>query len=146
MQKRMLLTPALVLCFALNASAQFHGSIEGAITDASQAGVPDAQVVLVQESTQFTQRSTSSEGGFFRITQLPPGQYRLEVSRSGFKTWVQTNLVLAGGEARTVYPTLAVGDHVAKVEVSAAVNAIETSSSNVSRSLEEKPLSEVPRV
>jgi len=110
MQKRMLLTPALVLCFALNASAQFNGSIEGTITDASQAGVPDAQVVLVQESTQFTQRSTSSEGGFFRITQLPPGQYRLEVSRSGFKTWVQTNLVLAGGEARTVYPMLAVGE------------------------------------
>jgi len=146
MQKRMLLTPALVLCFALNASAQFNGSIEGTITDASQAGVPDAQVVLVQESTQFTQRSTSSEGGFFRITQLPPGQYRLEVSRSGFKTWVQTNLVLAGGEARTVYPMLAVGEQVAKVEVTAAIGAIETSTSNVSRSVEEKTLSEVPMV
>src|SRR5216683_5086546 len=146
MQKRMLLTPALVLCFALNASAQFNGSIEGTITDASQAGVSDAQVVLVQESTQFTQRTTSSESGFFRITQLPPGEYRLEVGRSGFKTWVQTKLVLAGGEARTVYPMLAVGEQVAKVEVTAAIGAIETSSSNISRSVEEKTLSEVPMV
>src|SRR6266478_8447266 len=146
MQTRILWAPVLALCFALNASAQFNGSIEGTITDASQAGVPDAQVVLVQESTQFTQRAASSEGGFFRITQLPPGQYRLEVSRSGFKTWVQTNLVLAGGEARTVYPMLAVGEQVAKVEVTAEVGAIETSTSNVSRSVEEKTLSEVPMV
>src|SRR5882724_4447292 len=146
MQKRILRAPALAVCFALNASAQFNGSIEGTVTDATQAGVPDAQVVLIQEATQFTQRTTSSEGGFFRITQLPPGQYKLEVTRSGFKTWVQTNLVLAGGEARTVYPMLAVGEQVAKVEVTAAIGAIETSTSNVSRSVEEKTLSEVPMV
>src|SRR5258708_34799455 len=130
MQKRLLWAPLLALCFALNAGAQFNGSIEGTITDASQAGVPDAQVVLVQESTQFTQRSTSSEGGFFRITQLPPGQYRLEVSRSGFKTWVQTNLVLAGGEARTVYPMLAGGAQGAQGGGTAAGGALETSTRN----------------
>src|SRR5262244_3715444 len=94
--------PALYLAATVN--AQFNGSIEGTITDASQAGVPDAQVVLVQEDTQFTQRTISSVNGFFRITQLPPGKYRLEISRNGFKTWVQTNLMLAGGEARAVYP------------------------------------------
>jgi hypothetical protein len=136
----------LALCFGLTASAQFNGSIEGIVTDATQAAVPNADVVLVQESTQFTQRTVSSENGFFRITQLPPGQYRLEVSRNGFKTWVQTNLVLSGGEARTVYPALAVGEQVARVEVSAAVGAIETSTSNVSRSVEEKTLMEVPMV
>jgi hypothetical protein len=146
MAKRILWAPVLALCFAANASAQFNGSIEGTIMDASQAGVPDAQVVLVQESTQFTQRTLSSESGFFRITQLPPGLYRLEVTRSGFKTWVQTNLALAGGEARTVYPVLALGEQVAKVEVTAAIGAIETSTSNVSRSVEEKSLAEVPMV
>src|SRR5262245_35331059 len=146
MQKGVLLAPALALCCALHSSAQFNSSIEGTVTDASHAGVPDAQVILVQESTQFTQRTASSESGFFRITQLPPGQYRLEVSRSGFNTWVQTNLVLAGGEARTIYPMLAVGEQVAKVEVTAAIGAIETSTSNVSRSVEEKTLSEVPMV
>src|SRR5437868_5838780 len=132
MQMRIL----IALCLATSAGAQFNSSIEGTVTDATQAAIPDAQVVLVQEATQVTQRAVSSENGFFRITQLPPGQYRLEVSRGGFKTWVQTNLALAGGEVRTVYPALAVGEQVARVEVSAAVNAIETSTSNVSRSVE----------
>src|SRR3954467_6448809 len=94
MEKRILWVPLLALCLAAPASAQFNGSIEGTVTDSSQAGVPDAQVLLVQEDTQFTQRTASSANGFFRITQLPPGKYRLEVSHNGFKTWVQTNLVL----------------------------------------------------
>src|SRR5204862_3196394 len=98
MQKRALLIPVMALCLAGVTSAQFNSSIEGTVTDATQAALPDAQIVLVQEETQLTQRASTAENGFFRITQLPPGQYRLEVSRSGFKTWVQTNLALTGGE------------------------------------------------
>src|SRR5215470_14974731 len=146
MAKRILWAPLLAVCLAGTANAQFNGSIEGTVTDSSQAGVPDAQVVLVQEDTQFTQRTISSVNGSFRFTQLPPGKYRLEVSHSGFKTWVQTNLMLAGGEARAVYPMLAVGDQVARIEVTAAIGAIETSTTNVSRAVEEKTLAEVPMV
>src|SRR5215468_8849581 len=87
MAKRILWAPLLAVCLVATASAQFNGSIEGTVMDSSQAGVPDAQVVLVQEDTQFTQRTISSVNGFFRITQLPPGKYRLEVSHGGFKTW-----------------------------------------------------------
>ena len=146
MQKRSLWASILAVCFAFTASAQFTGSIEGTVTDPTQAGVPNAQVVLVQESTQVTQRANTSESGFFRITQLPPGPYRLEVTCAGFKTWVKTNLVLAGGEARTVYPLLNVGEQSAKVEVTATVNAVETANSNVSRSIEQKTMEEVPSV
>src|SRR5579862_571044 len=124
MQKRGLWAPLLAMCFAFHASAQFNGSIEGTVTDASSASVPNAQVVLVQVSTGVTERATTSENGFFRITQLAPGPYRLEVSRAGFKTWIQTDLVLTGAEARTVYPVLAVGEQVSRVEVMATANAI----------------------
>src|ERR1035438_9954485 len=99
MHRRSLWAALLAVCFAFLASAQFNGSIEGTVTDASSASVPDAQVVLVQVSTGVTQRATTSESGFFGITQLPPGPYRLEVGRSGFKTWIQTDLVLTGAEA-----------------------------------------------
>src|SRR5260370_42296050 len=110
MQKRSLWAPLLALSFAFHASAQFNGSIEGTVTDPSKAGVPEAQVTLIQASTQVTQRATTSESGFFRIAQLPPGPYRLEVSRGGFKTWIKTNLILAGGEAPTGYPVFAGGE------------------------------------
>ncbi len=147
MQKRSLWAAVLLaMSFAFHAGAQFNGSIEGTVTDPSKAGVPEAQVILVQESTQVTQRATTSESGFFRIAQLPPGPYRLEVSRGGFKTWVQTRLILAGGEARTVYPLLAVGEQISKMEVTATANAIETAKTNVTRSIEGKTIEEVPSV
>ena len=60
MQKRSLWAPLLALSFAFHASAQFNGSIEGTVTDASKAGVPEAQVTLVQASTQVTQRATTA--------------------------------------------------------------------------------------
>src|SRR5262249_14825023 len=134
MAKRILWAPLRAVCLAGTANAQFNGSIEGTVTDSSQAGVPDAQVVLVQEDTQFTQRTISSVNGFFRITQLPPGKYRLEVSHSGFKTWVQMNLMLAGGEARAVQPRLAVGAEASRIEVTAASSPVETSTTKVARS------------
>jgi hypothetical protein len=126
------------------AFAQFNSSIEGTVTDESHAGVPDAAVIVVDQETQVTQRTTTSESGFFRVAALPPGSYRVEVSRNGFKTWAQTDLVLRGSEARTVYPVLTVGQQAVKVEVTATANAVETSASKVSRSVEETTIAEVP--
>ena len=143
------LYPAVILLGALLASpalAQFNSSVEGTVTDATAAGVPGSAVVLVNEGTEVTQRAATSGTGFFRITELPPGSYRLEVSHPGFKTWAQTNLVLQGSETRTVYPILAVGEQSVKVEVTAAVSAIETSSSKVSRSVETTTIAEVPMI
>ena len=142
----MSLALGLGLFFAAAVSAQFQSSIEGTVTDATQAGIPGAQVVLINEGTRVTQRTVASESGFFRITELPPGSYRLEVGHEGFKTYVETNLVLQGSEARTVYPLLAVGEQAAKIEVTAAANAIQTSVSKVSRSVEERTIAEVPMI
>ncbi len=132
------------LFFASVAFAQFSSSVEGTVNDSQQANVPAATVMLVNESTQVSRQTATSENGFFRIAELPPGGYRLEVRREGFKTWVQTNLILEGSAVRTVYPVLAVGEQAIQVEVTAVANAIETGRSNISRSVEEKTITEVP--
>lgn len=63
----------LAVLFAGLVSAQFNSGIEGTVNDSTQAGIPGAQVGLVNEGTQVTQRTTASESGFFRIAHLPPG-------------------------------------------------------------------------
>ncbi|MSV29765.1 MAG: hypothetical protein EXQ52_13615 [Bryobacterales bacterium] len=128
------------------ALAQFNSSLEGTVTDATRAGIPRAEVTLVNDQTQVTLRAATSEIGFFRITQLPPGAYRLEVRRDGFKVWVQTNLELQGGEVRTVYPALTVGEQVSRVEVTAVANVIETGVAKISRSVEERTIAQTPMV
>ena len=145
-QRSQVIAAAVLALAACPATAQFNGGIEGTVTDSTHASVACAQILLINESTQATQRAATSDVGFFRLTELPPGTYRLEVHQDGFKTWVQTSLVLSGGEARTVYPRLEVGEPTTKIEVTAVLNAIETGSSNVSRSVEGKTIDEVPMV
>ncbi len=128
------------------AFAQFTSSIEGTVTDASHAVVPGARVVLTNELTQASKEVISSDAGFFRISDLAPGAYRIQISRDGFKTWLQTSLVLDGSQARTVYPTLQVGQKIDQVEVTAEANAIETADVKVSSVVEQTTIAEMPAV
>jgi len=135
---------ALITLLASLACAQFSSGIEGTVTDASQASVPGAQVIVTNEETQVPHQTTTSAAGFFRITQLPPGTYRVEVRLQGFQTWVQANLVVAGSEIRTIYPKLAIGEQVVKVEVTAVANAVDTAVPKISRSVEETTIAQTP--
>src|SRR5258708_17976833 len=62
------------------------GDISGTITDASGAAVAGALVRAENAGTGEKQSATTNETGFFRIVNLNPGQYRLTVEASGFKT------------------------------------------------------------
>src|SRR5216684_1048612 len=92
----------LYMLFAGAAIAQFTSGIEGTVHDPAQAVVPGAEIIVVNEGTQVTLRASSNESGFFRITQLPPGTYRVEVRQTGFQSWVQSGLALEGNELRTL--------------------------------------------
>jgi hypothetical protein len=109
------ITALFVSCAAM-ASAQFIEQRRGDSHRFHARGVPGAVVVLIDEPAEVTQRTRTSESGFFRIPQLLPGTYRLEVQCDGFKKSAETNLVLEGSHVRTVCPVLAVGDRVATVD------------------------------
>ncbi len=134
---------ALVTCAAI---AQFNSGIEGTVLDQAQAAVPGAEVVVVNEETGVTVRVRTNETGLFRVTQLAPGAYRVEVRQSGFQAWVQSGLRLQGNELRTIYPTLRIGEQMQTVEVTAALAAVETGVSKVSRSIEARTIESAPMV
>ncbi len=61
------------------------GGIQGTVKDDQKEPVPFANVLVVDTETMFTYATTSAENGFFRITNIPPGDtYRLTVSYIGF--------------------------------------------------------------
>src|SRR5947209_1731290 len=62
------------------------GDISGTVTDASGAAVSGAVVRAQNTGTGENQTATTNDTGFFRIVNLNPGQYRLSVEASGFKT------------------------------------------------------------
>src|SRR2546425_11369083 len=87
----------LAILFAFNNIAlwaQATSQIQGVVHDASGAAIGGAEVKATQTDTGVVRTVASSEDGTYVLSNLPLGPYRLEVSRAGFTTYVQTGIVL----------------------------------------------------
>jgi len=62
------------------------GDISGTVQDSTGAVVKDAKVTATNYATGETRSATSSDSGFFRILELPPGKYKVTAVAQGFKT------------------------------------------------------------
>ena len=69
------------------------GTIEGTVVDQSGALVPKATVTLTNAITGYKQTIASGDDGAFRLTNIPPNTYHLEVKASGFSTFKQEVVV-----------------------------------------------------
>ena len=64
--------------------------------------------------------------GSFTLTNLPIGPYRLEVALAGFRTFVQTGIVLQVGSNPVIPVTLQLGELAETVSVEASAPLVET--------------------
>ena len=62
------------------------GTIEGSVTDQSGASVPGAMVLLRNAVSGYSQSATTATDGSFRLTNIPPNPYHLQITASGFTT------------------------------------------------------------
>ena len=75
--------------------ASVTGSISGAVTDPSGAGIPGAKVTLHNPDSGLHQETKSGSDGSYEFLVVPAGEhYTIEVEASGFKTYTQTGITL----------------------------------------------------
>src|ERR1700682_4200673 len=65
------------------------GTIEGTVADPSGAVVAGAEITLHNVVTGYSRSMVSGSDGSFRLTNIPPHPYRLQVKASGFSVFVQ---------------------------------------------------------
>src|SRR5215469_13275045 len=65
------------------------GTVAGTVVDPSGAAVPKATITVHNALTNYTQRAISGEDGSFRLINLPPNPYHLEVTAPGFEPYAQ---------------------------------------------------------
>src|SRR3989442_11297432 len=63
------------------------GTITGTVQDTSGAVVPDLPLTITNVETGVKWTATTSSAGYYRVA-VPPGTYRLEAQKQGFKTQV----------------------------------------------------------
>lgn len=65
------------------------GNLQGVVTDPNGAVVPGATVRVTNVPTNITRETTTNEDGFFRVTNLIPGNnYRVEVVATNFQNTI----------------------------------------------------------
>src|SRR4051794_28781917 len=72
--------------------------VDGRITDPSGASLSGTQVKITNPGPQQVRQATTDSDGRYQLPNLPIGNYQLEVSASGFKTYVQQGIVLQVGQ------------------------------------------------
>ena len=65
------------------------GTIQGSVVDQSGASVPNAKVRLSNAVSGYSQNTSTTPDGSFRLTNIPPNPYHLEITASGFGVFTQ---------------------------------------------------------
>ena len=121
----------VLLLAAQLALAQYTSGVEGTALDQTGSPLPSAKVLVTNEATQVTRETMTNSSGYFRVSELLPGIYRVQVQLTGFQNWVESSIQIDANQMRSVYPKLQVGEQSAHVEVSATAEGIETGKSSV---------------
>src|SRR5258708_4055008 len=78
----------IVLCAAaatpIHAQQNAIAVVSGTVVDPVGSAVPNAAVVVKNESSDIVGRAATNLEGKFSVTNLPAGKYTLEVSAPGF--------------------------------------------------------------
>jgi hypothetical protein len=119
-------------------SQDIFGNINGTVTDTTGAVVPGAKVTVTNEATQISRSIPADDKGYFVFEELPVGQYTVTVDRDKFKTTKKTGNVLVAGGHLTVNVSLELGATTETVEVSATGVAVNTTSAEISRTVDGK--------
>ena len=119
------------------------GKITGIVTDASGAVVPNASVTANSPALLARRSTTSHADGSYLLDLLPPGEYEVTVSQTGFRAFTQTGIVLTAGFTATVSPRLQVGEvtQVVKVE---AEPLLDLQNNQTSTTFDENLLEQIP--
>src|SRR5258705_3409258 len=135
----------LVLSFAVNAAAQVNtATLSGTVTDPQGLAVRGAQVTVISATTGAQRTIVADEDGRYVFIGLPPGQYKMTVRAGSFSVFQNDSAVVTVGEDATLNPRLSLTGMSETVTVTGETAAIETSKTEVSQTVEQRSIDNLP--
>ena len=118
---RMLFTTVFVLVLVVAAFAQTErGTIRGTVQDPSGAVMAGVKVTAVNVATGVPSEATSTVDGFYSISELPAGTYKVTAELKGFKQLIENNVVVAVAAVVGLDLKMEVGTTTQTITVTAA--------------------------
>lgn len=136
---------AVLLSIPLGLHAQQSpGEIVGTVTDTTGAAIPGATVTAVNNATGTKYTQTSNGSGNFTFAQMPIGSYDVTVTRTNFKSFVESNVVVQTASQAQVRAVLQVGAATQTVRVAAQAVQVNTTSAAVGEVVTSTQVHELP--
>jgi hypothetical protein len=135
---------AVLLTPPVTAQVTTTGEIHGSVIDPSGASVPDASIKLVDEATGIERATVSSKDGGFVFVTLQAGSYKITATAAGFQTAVLTGIKVLTARTTDVPIQMKVGEVSSNVEVVAAATALETTSNEISTTVQNNLVQDLP--
>ena len=135
---------AALLCLWLPCQAQFSSNVQGTVVDPTGAVIPNVAVTLHSTGTGVDLKETTNPTGFYRFNAVPPGDYTVVASQTGFKT-ASTSVTLTPDETRGVDVTLVpAGAGTVNVTVTTEAEALNTEETRVQATIAAQEVSQLP--
>ena len=139
-----ILAATVALTLAAPASAQeARGTIAGTIRDASGSVIPGATVTITNKEMGTTVTVVTNEVGFYQVPYLIPGTYQVDAELQGFKKAAR-EVEVRIADRLEVDLSLAVGETVESVTVTADTPLLETTNGSLGNVVDSRRIAQLP--
>ena len=104
-----LIAASLPIALSLAGQIGGSGSIQGVVSDPSNAVIPQATVVATNVKTGVRTERQTTAAGLYSLSPLPPGEYTVTVSAGGFQTLTQEHVIVDALRVAGLNLTLKIG-------------------------------------
>jgi carboxypeptidase family protein len=134
---------AMVLSLGVAGAQEFRATVNGRVTDTTQAAVPSAAVLVQNVETGEVATVKSNTEGNYSVPFLRPGAYLLSVEAPGFKKYSR-RLRLEVSQTATVNVELSVGNLAEEVSVIAETPLLDSSKADRGTVIDNLRVTELP--
>jgi hypothetical protein len=135
---------AVCLCANLAWAQLQSGSVTGLVTDPTNAVVPGAKIVLLDEEKGFTFNGESDGAGRYLLRAIPPSTYKITITAEGFQTQTRTGVTVNVNQSATVDFALALRTSAEAVTITGEAPLLATEDASTGQVLNRQFIGALP--
>lgn len=134
----------LFLAATLSVAQSPNGTVSGIVLDPSGGVIVGANVLIINNATGVEYPAKANSEGYYVVSNIPSGTYRIQVSNRGFKTIIKPDIVIHVEDALAINFTLPIGAASEIVTVEGGAPMMNTTDASVSTVVDRKYVENMP--
>ncbi len=136
----------LLGCASMWAQVTASSSLQGTVTDKTQAVIKSAEVTITNKDNGSTRTAQTNAAGEYRFEAIAAGVYTVKVKANGFSTAEAKDMEVAIGRTATQNFMLVPGGVSETVEVTAAAPLVDREKTDVSTNITPQQITDLPLI